>query len=280
NWMADPAHPLTARVMANRIWQFRMGSGIVPTPNDFGQLGGRLSNRKLLDWLAAEFVSSGWNVKAMDKLIVTSAVYRQAAAIDAAKAAIDNDNRFYWRMNTRRLEGEAIRDSVLQASGQLNAKQFGAPVKTPLEPEIYDIIFTEGEPDNLWPLPKDKAETYRKSLYLLNKRTVRLPMLTNFDQPDAINSCPVRPVSTHALQALSLLNSPFMHEQAVAMAARVSAACKNVDCRVKAAYSAALQRGPSAVELKMAREFLSAKKMPLEDFTKALVNRHEFVYIP
>ena len=280
NWMADPAHPLTARVMANRIWQFRMGSGIVPTPNDFGQLGGRPSNRKLLDWLAAEFVSSGWSVKAMDKLIVTSSVYKQAAVIDATKAAIDNDNRYYWRMNTRRLEGEAIRDAVLQASGQLNAKQFGAPVKTPLEPEIYDIIFTEGEPDNLWPLPKDKTETYRKSLYLLNKRTVRLPMLTNFDQPDAINSCPVRPVSTHALQALSLLNSPFMHEQAVAMAGRISAACKDVDCRIKSAYSAALQRGPSSVELKMAREFLAAKKMPFEDFTKALVNRHEFVYIP
>src|SRR5205085_3905166 len=124
------------------------------------------------------------------------------------------DNKFYWRMNQRRLEGEALRDSILQASGKLNPKQFGTPIKTPIEQEIYDIIFTEGEPDNLWPLPKDRSEIYRKSIYLLNKRTVRLPMLTNFDQPDAISSCPVRAVSTHALQALSLLNSDFMQEQA------------------------------------------------------------------
>jgi hypothetical protein len=162
-WLADPENPLTARVMANRIWQFRMGSGIVSTPNDFGQLGGRPSNRPLLDWLAAEFVSSGWNVRHLDRLIVTSATYRQSAQIDEAKAAIDGGNKYYWRMNQRRLEGEALRDSILQASGKLNAKAFGPPIKTPIEPEIYDIIFTEAEPDNLWPLPKDRAETYRKS---------------------------------------------------------------------------------------------------------------------
>ncbi|MBM3784417.1 MAG: DUF1549 domain-containing protein [Acidobacteria bacterium] len=280
NWLADPNHPLTARVMVNRIWQFRMGSGLVSTPNDFGQLGGRPTNRKLLDWLAWEFVRSGWNVKAMDKLILMSAAYKQSAAIDPAKAAIDADNKFYWRMNTRRLEGEAIRDAVLGAAGVLNAKQFGEPVKTPLEPEIYDIIFTEGEPDNLWPLPKDKTETYRKSLYLLNKRTVRLPLLTNFDQPDAINSCPIRPVSTHALQSLSLLNSPFMQEQSVLLAERARKACSSLDCQVNAAFSFTLQRKPTKQERQLAGEFLKTRKQPLEDFAKALLNRHEFVYIP
>jgi len=280
-WMANPEHPLTARVMANRIWQFRMGTGIVPTPNDFGQLGGRPSNRPLLDWLAAEFVASGWNVKHLDKLIVMSAAYRQETAIDPAKAAIDGGNKFYWRMNQRRLEGEALRDNVLQASGKLNPKAFGVPIKTPIEQEIYDIIFTEGEPDNLWPLPKDRSEIYRKSIYLLNKRTVRLPMLTNFDQPDAITSCPVRAVSTHALQALSLLNSAFMQEQSEALAARVDASCKGkAACRVNTAYALTLQRPPRAEERVLAREFLEQKKMPLEDFCKALLNRHEFVYIP
>lgn len=280
-WLADPEHPLTARVMANRIWQFRMGTGIVATPNDFGQLGGRPSNRPLLDWLAAEFVSSGWSVKHLDKLIVTSAAYRQSAEIDAKKAAIDGDNKFYWRMNQRRLEGEALRDGILQASGKLNAKQFGSPIKTPIEQEIYDIIFTEGEADNLWPLPKDRAEIYRKSIYLLNKRTVRLPMLTNFDQPDAISSCPVRSVSTHALQALSLLNSDFMQEQSKSLAARVDGVCKgNAACQTKTAYALTLRRPPRPEEQQMARQFLTQKRMPLEDFCKALLNRHEFVYIP
>jgi hypothetical protein len=280
-WLADPEHPLTARVMANRIWQFRMGTGIVPTPNDFGQLGGRPSNRPLLDWLAAEFVSSGWNVRHLDRLIVTSATYRQSSARNEAMASIDGDNKFYWRMNQRRLEGEALRDNILAASGKLNPKAFGPPVKTPIEQEIYDIIFTEAEPDNLWPLPKDRAEIYRKSLYLLNKRTVRLPMLTNFDQPDAISSCPIRPVSTHALQALTLLNSDFMHEQSQAMAARIANECKSgTGCQTRTAYSLALQRPPRAAELEQARLFLQKNRMPLEDFCKALLNRHEFVYIP
>ncbi|OYW17359.1 MAG: hypothetical protein B7Z55_12670, partial [Planctomycetales bacterium 12-60-4] len=133
NWLARPEHPLTARVMVNRIWQLRMGSGLVPTPNDFGILGGKASNRKLLDWLAAEFVSSGWNIKHMDRLIVTTAAYRQAADIDAKKAAIDGENKYYWRMNRRRLEGEAIRDSLLAATGQLNTRMGGVPVKMPIE---------------------------------------------------------------------------------------------------------------------------------------------------
>jgi len=204
------------------------------------------------------------------------------ATLDEKKTAIDADNKLYWRMNQRRLEGEALRDNVLEASGKLNAKQFGPPIKTPIEQEIYDIIFTEGEPDNLWPLPKDRSEIYRKSIYLLNKRTVRLPMLTNFDQPDAITSCPVRAVSTHALQALSLLNSAFMQEQSQALAARVGAACKpsNIACQTRAAYELTLQRQPRPEEQQMARQFLTQKRMPLEDFCKALLNRHEFVYIP
>ena len=133
----------------------------------------------------------------------------------------------------------------------------------------------------MWPLPKDRGEIYRKSIYLLNKRTVRLPMLTNFDQPDAISSCPVRAVSTHALQALSLLNSDFMQEQSKSLAARVDEKCKgNVACQIKTAYSVTLQRPPRAGEQQMARQFLTQKRMPLEDFCKALLNRHEFVYIP
>lgn len=256
-WLASPDHPLTARVFVNRMWQFRMGRGIVRTPNDFGTLGERPTHPKLLDWLATELIARNWDIKAIDRLIVTSSAYRQSAGT-----------------NRRRLEGEAIRDSILSVTGQLNLKAGGPPIKTPIEPEIYDLIFTEYEPDNLWPLPKDKTEMNRRSIYLLNKRTVRLPMLANFDQPDAMTSCAVRPVSTHALQALSMMNSDFMQEQSKAFAARLKAVDKVGD-----AYRLALARGPRPEERRMAKEFF-AKGGKLQEFCLALINRNEFVYIP
>jgi hypothetical protein len=279
-WLSAPDHPLTARVMVNRIWQLRMGTGIVATLNDFGVLGSRPTNPKLLDWLAAEFVANGWSVKKLDRMILLSSIYRQAPAYDKAKAEIDPDNKLYWRANRRRLEAEFLRDSVLAVAGTLNTRIGGHPVKVPIEPEIYDLIFTEGEPDNLWPVELDPAEHRRRTLYLLNKRTVRLPMLANFDQPDAMTSCPVRPSSTHALQALSLMNSDLMRAQSEAFARRVRSECTTGgDCAVDRAYRLALGRHPRANEAKMARDFLDAGN-PLADFCLALLNRNEFAYLP
>lgn len=279
-WLASADHPLTARVMVNRIWQFRMGTGIVATPNDFGALGSRPTHPKLFDWLATEFMARHWSIKAIDRLIVTSSAYQQAALDDPAKLKIDSANKFYWRANRRRLEGETIRDNVLAVSGLFNPRPGGKPVRVPIEQEVYDLIFTEGEPDNLWPIHPDRSEQYRRSLYLLNKRTVRLPMMTNFDQPDAMTSCPQRPVSTHALQALSLMNSDFMHEQSEAFAQRLTRDCgKNRNCQINRAYQLALARTPKPVETEMARAFL-IKGTPLADFCLALLNRNEFVYIP
>lgn len=254
NWLADPAHPLTARVIVNRMWQFRTGKGIVATLNDFGALGARPSNAKLLDWLATELVASGWNLKHIDRLILTSAYYKQQAA------------------QRRRMDSDQVRDSILAVSGMLNPKMYGKPVKTPIEQEIYDIIFTEGEPDNLWPLPKDRTEMYRRTIYVLNRRTVRLPLLANFDQPDAMSSCPERPTSTHALQSLTMLNSDFMQEQAKAFAARFNGS-------IDTAYQLALGRAPSAAEQQQAQEFL-AKGGTAEEFALALLNRNEFLYLP
>ena len=278
-WLTSPDHPLVARVMVNRIWGLRMGSGIVTTPNDFGALGARPTHPELLDWLATEFVSGGWSVKKLDRLILLSSVYQQAVQYDEAKAKVDPGNKLYWRAHRRRLEGEFIRDSVLKVSGAFNPKRGGRPVKTPLEPEIYDLIFTEGEPDNLWPIALDTTEHDRRSLYLLNKRTVRLPFLANFDQPDNMSSCPQRPTSTHALQALSLMNSNFMHEQAKRFAARLESGCQAQDCRIRQAYLLALSREPKPAELTMARQFL-ARGGPAEDFCLALLNRNEFAYLP
>lgn len=279
NWLASPENPLTARVMVNRIWQARMGRGIVATANDFGTLGQRPTNQNLLDWLAVEFMEKNWSVKAIDRLIVLSGAYQQSASSDAAKSKIDPENKLFWRMNRRRMEGEIIRDSVLAVAGTLNSKVGGKPVLVPIEPEVYALIFTEGEPDNLWRTTPETAEHTRRSLYLLNKRSVRLPMLANFDQPDAMSSCPIRSTSTHALQSLSLFNSDFMQQQSNAFAARlVKEAGEDRVAQIRRAFQLALGRDVSAPELSLARAFLS--KAPLSDFCLTLLNRNEFVYVP
>jgi hypothetical protein len=281
NWLASPENPLTARVMVNRIWQFRMGQGIVRTANDFGVMGDRPSNQALLDWLAAEFVSRRWSVKAIDRLIVTSSVYQQSAAPDREREAIDPENRLFWRMNRKRMEGETIRDAVLATTGSLNPKLGGRPVRVPIEPEVYDLIFTEHERDGLWPVNPDKTVQDRRSLYLYNKRGVRLPLLSAFDQPDAITSCPVRPVSTHALQALSLFNSDFMQQQSRAFAARLAKECRkeNHSCEVKLAWNLALGRAPTRAEQDLSKKFF-ARGGTVAEMCLALLNRNAFVYVP
>ncbi len=281
HWLASPENPLTARVMVNRIWQFRMGYGIIRTPNDFGVMGDRPSNRALLDWLATEFEARGWSVKAMDRMIVLSNAYQQSSAPNAASAAIDPENRLLWRMNRKRMEGETLRDEILAVTGSLNPKIGGRPVKIPIEPEVYDLIFTEHERDGLWPVDPDKSVQDRRSVYLYNKRSVRLPLLSAYDQPDDIISCPVRPTSTHPLQALSLFNSGFMREQSQEFAKRLERECKgaNRDCEIGTAWRLALSRPPNAAESKLAHAFL-AKGGVTADMCLALLNRNEFVYVP
>jgi hypothetical protein len=261
-----------------------MGRGIVATPNDFGVLGARPTHPKLLDWLATELIRLGWSIKKLDRLLLVSSVYQMASGVEPKRfqeyAKIDSDNKLYWRAHRRRLDAEFLRDSVLQVSGALNPRMGGRPVRVPIEPEIYDLIFTEGEPDNLWPVTLDKAEHDRRTLYLLNKRTIRLPFLANFDQPDNMTSCPVRPASTHALQALSLMNSDLMQQESRRFAARLERECAaTADCRLRRAYKLALARAPRPAEVAMAKEFF-AKGGPLEDFCLALLNRNEFAYLP
>jgi hypothetical protein len=280
NWLASPENPLTARVMVNRIWQFRLGDGIVRTPNDFGTMGDRPDSHALLDWLAAEFVSGKWSVKAIDRLIVTSAAYRQSSAPDAGKEKIDPQNRLLWRMNRKRFDAEMIRDSALSVAGTLNPKIGGRPVRIPIEPEVYDLIFTESERDGLWPVNPDKNVQNRRGIYLLNKRSVRLPLLTAFDQPDTITSCPVRPVSTHALQALTLFNSNFMQEVSNSFAERLEKSCSGRrTCQIDQAWQLALARRPRPQEARLAREFFQSGGT-LPDFCLALFNRNEFLYVP
>jgi hypothetical protein len=279
-WLASEENPLTARVMVNRIWQFRMGTGIVRTPNDFGTMGDKPEKHDMLDWLAAEFMSDGWSVKAIDRLIVTSNVYQQSASPDGAKAKVDPENKLYWRMNRKRFDAEMIRDAALSISGTLNPRIGGRPVRNAIEPEVYDLIFTEFERDGLWPVSPDKAVRNRRALYLYNKRSVRLPLLSAFDQPDDISSCPMRPTSTHALQALSLFNSDFMQDVSKDFAKRLESACgTNRTCMIQNAWKLALSREPRKEETKLARSFF-ASGGTLIDFCLALFNRNEFVYVP
>ncbi|HXB71445.1 MAG TPA: DUF1553 domain-containing protein, partial [Candidatus Acidoferrales bacterium] len=279
-WLASKDNPLTARVMVNRIWQYRFGEGLVRTPNDFGTMGDKPESHALLDWLAAEFMARGWNVKAIDRLIVTSSGYLQSSAPDQAKSQIDPQNRLFWRMNRKRFDAETIRDATLSAAGTLNPKIGGRPVRIPIEPEVYDLIFTESERDGLWPVSADSSVRNRRGIYLYNKRSVRLPMFNAFDQPDAITSCPVRSVSTHALQALSLMNSDAMQEVSQAFAARLETSCGNRrDCQITTAWRLALSRPPRAEETRLAKQFFQTGGT-LPDFCLALFNRNEFIYVP
>jgi hypothetical protein len=184
-------------------------------------------------------------------------------------------------MNRKRMEGETLRDAILSVSGSLNPKLGGRPVRVPIEPEVYDLIFTEHERDGLWPVNPDKTVQNRRSIYLYNKRGMRLPLLTAFDQPDAITSCPVRPVSTHPLQALSLFNSDFMQEQSRALAERLVKECgkDSRKCEVKTAWKLALARVPTPAEQKLAKKFFSDGGS-LSEMSLALFNRNEFVYVP
>ncbi len=267
-WVTDPAHPLTARVMVNRLWQYHFGRGLVPTPNDFGTRGEKPTHPELLDWLAAELVNPDrkgggdsarpWALKRLHKLMVLSATYRQASDTrpSAAAAKLDPENRLLWRMNRRRLEGEAIRDAMLAAAGTLNREVGGASVKVPLEPEVYDLLFTEDEPVGLWRVTPDPAQHTRRSLYLFARRNVRQPLLEAFDQPDSLGSCAVRGVSTFAPQALILMNGPLAQEHSRRMAARLMATGNTPDEWITAAYRRALGRPPTADETKTLAKFL------------------------
>jgi hypothetical protein len=275
-WVTDPQHPLTARVIVNRLWQHHFGRGIVGTPNDFGTRGEKPTHPELLDWLATELANpdrkvgggEAWTLKRIHRLMVTSATYKQAGdtPVSAEAAKADPDNRLLWRANRRRLEGEAIRDAMLVAAGTLNRDTYGPSVRVPLEPEVYDLIFTEDEPVNLWPVTADAKQHTRRSVYLFAKRNVRQPLLEAFDQPDALGSCAVRGKSTFAPQALILMNGPLAAEQSKRMASSLIAGGGTEKDWLDMAYRRALGRPITEAEAKKLTAFL-------DEHTKLLTAR-------
>ncbi len=259
-WLTQKDHPLTARVLMNRLWQHHFGRGIVATPNDFGRNGQQPTHPELLDWLAVEFNERGWSLKQMHALLVLSNTYQQASTVDAAKPTKDPDNKLLWCMNRQRLDAEAVRDAVLAVAGTLTEELAGPSIRVPLEPEVYDTIFTEYEPDNLWPVHPDARQHTRRSLYLLRKRNVRLPLLVAYDAPDLMSSCGARNVSVHALQALTLMNSAFMLQQSKALTRRVWRSGASEQQRIARLFELALGRLPSAVEMQTTRAFLREQR--------------------
>ncbi|MGH7137703.1 MAG: DUF1549 and DUF1553 domain-containing protein, partial [Pirellulales bacterium] len=275
-WLTDPANPLTARVIVNRVWHYHFGRGIVSTPNDFGVNGDEPSHPELLDWLANRFVAGGWRLKALHRLIVTSAAYRQASRSldDAHGREVDARNRLLWHFPRRRLEAEEIRDAMLAVSGRLNLKAGGASVMVPVERDLVELLYKPSQ----WAVTADRSEHDRRSVYLLAKRNLRLPFMEVFDQPDLQISCARRESSTHAPQALELLNGRLSNELAEAFAERLSREVPADPRRqVALAYLLVAGRPPSDRELALAVDFLS--RQPLREFALAMLNLNAFLYV-
>ncbi len=211
-WIARPQNPLTARVMVNRLWHYHFGRGIVETPSDFGHNGGRPSHPELLDWLANELVRSGWSLKHVHRLILTSATYRQSSAPRPHGLKVDAGARLLWRFPPRRLEAEAIRDSMLAVSGVLD-ERMGGPGFSPFQPNTnYVRVYR----------PKEEfgPAEWRRMVYMSKVRMEQDSVFGAFDCPDAGLIAPRRTQSTTAVQALGLFNSNFTEEQADLMAER------------------------------------------------------------
>jgi hypothetical protein len=274
-WVADDSNPLTARVMVNRLWQAHFGQGIVATPNDFGRMGGRPSHPELLDWLANEFVHSGYSVKHIHRLILHSNAWRQeSSTVNPTAIEKDPENKLLWKFSRRRLEAEEIRDAMLAVSGSLNPKQGGPGIMIPIEKELTSALYAPTQ----WQPAKDPAEYNRRSLYLIAKRNLHLPFMEVFDAPDATISCPRRETSTHAPQALELLNGALANEQAEALAKRLTATAKgNPSATVNEGFLLTTGRLPSPKERAVALEMLRTGS--LREFTLALFNLSAFLYV-
>jgi hypothetical protein len=304
NWLADPQNPLSTRVMANRIWSYHFGEGIVGSPSDFGIMGERPSNPQLLDWLTATFVENGWSLKKMHRLIMLSSAYQQSSANQPDAAAIDPENKLMWRFGRRRLEGEVIRDSMLFVGGELSTKMGGPGVFPPLPPGVS----MPGSHYLNWNTEKDETEADRRSVYVFVKRNLRYPMFETFDMPDTHETCPRRYATVTPTQPLALLNDELVMEWSRKLASRVlNDGGLSPEQQVDRAFRIAYSRAPKAEESQAILEFLNQQsallaqriakdeKVPMPDsvpqgmdqaraaafvdLCHTLLNSNEFIYM-
>lgn len=269
-WIADARNPLTARVLVNRLWHYHFGRGLVDTPSDFGFNGGKPTHPELIDWLAAEFVARGWSMKAMHRLICTSETYRQSSVRQTEAAKVDADARLLWRFPPRRMEAEALRDTILAITGKLDLTM-GGPGFDLFEPnDNYVKVYTaKDEPG---------PDTWRRMVYQAKPRMQLDNIFGSFDAPDAGQVTPRRTSSTTPLQALNLLNSPFMLQQAGFLAERLKTDRGNdVAAQVQRAFALLYGRAATAEEVEAAAGFIGSEG--LVAFCRAMLNTNEFLYV-
>lgn len=290
-WLTSPDHPLTARVIVNRVWQGHFGEGLVRTPNDFGVGGEEPTHPELLDWLACWFVDHGWSLKRLHELILTSATYRMSARIDTTVKQSDPENRLISHRSSHRLEAEVIRDSVLASTGRLNRQFYGPSVY----PEIPgQALESHSDPNQVWkPFDPDVAD--RRTIYAMMKRSLMVPMLEVLDVCDATRSSGKRNVTSVAPQALTLFNGDFINRQSRAMARRLILQADSFPAQMDLAYRLTLARSPNRAELQQWTEFLeresddirrsrpdadeaSRSEEVLAHACRVLFNLNEFVY--
>jgi mono/diheme cytochrome c family protein len=284
-WFVDPKQPLTSRAIVNRIWMHHFGKGLVPTPGDFGRLGEKPTHPELLDWLAAEFMSHGWSVKHLHRLIVTSTAYRQSSTRDAAKDKVDADNKLLGRFPLRRLEAESIRDAMLAVSGKLNPKMFGPAVPV-VEDENGIIVIGKPNRDAAYRLGDESVppgEESRRSVYIQVRRSKPLNVLDTFDWAKAEPNCETRNSSTATPQSLMLMNGAFTMQQAGFFADRVKKEA-GTDPALQATRAWKLAYGSEMSEKEKLAAVAFLKDFPKKDqalaaFCQALLSSNRFLYV-
>jgi hypothetical protein len=272
DWLASPANALAWRSIANRLWQYHFGRGIVETPNDFGRNGAKPTHPELLDWLATQLRDRGQSFKALHRMIVCSAVYRQASTDNAACASIDADNRYLWRQNRRRLDAESVRDSILSVAGTLDLRMGGPGFELFRFKDDHSPTYDHTDPSKV-----DHPSARRRTVYRFVVRSVPNPFMEALDCADPNLNTPVRSQTLTALQALALWNDLFIINQSRAFARRLEQSTAVLNERVIEAFRLALGRDPSEFE----RESLTAyaAKHGLDQACRLLLNTSEFVFV-
>ena len=270
DWLVDKNNSLTPRVLANRLWHYHFGTGIVDTPSDFGFMGGRPTHPLLLDWLAGQLLSNGWQLKPLHKQIMLSQTYRQSGSYRAEAAAIDGDARYLWRFPPRRLSAEEIRDTMLVTAGQLNIEMGGPGFR------LYD--YWEDNVATYVPLAKFDPQTYRRSVYHQNARAARVDLMTEYDSPDCAFSTPRRAATTTPLQALTMMNHSFTLDMANALSQRLQQeAPHDTTSQIQHAFELLFSRSCTPEELNHSKQFITQQGFPA--FCRALLNTNEFIYL-
>ena len=290
-WIIDPNNPLTARVMVNRLWLHHFGQGVVRSPDNFGFQGEPPTHPELLDWLAAEVMDSGWDLKQIHRLILRSATWQQASVHPEQEACEERDagNRLWWRAERRRLDAESLRDALLAASGELDSRIGGPSFKPTIDPAALEGLSRKADAWNASP----SEEQRRRSLYIFTQRSLLPPLMTAFDLTDTTLPCGQRDQTTAAPQALALLNNPFVHKRSMELARRVRSS-RNGDAarQIELVWRQVLGRPPRDEEAALARNHLQAQehryalhRVPDPDLSAlaslchVLLNSNEFLYV-